>query len=688
MGPLIFIGVLFVYQRVWTAGFISDDSMNITENPYMQSLAGLRQLWTSWAAGFFPLTLTVFWIEHYFWGIASGPYHLLTLSIHAFNALLLMVVLRELGVKGAWLGAALWALHPVQVDSVAYVTEQKNTQSCFFYLLSILFFLKWNSLDGPPDASTALRGHLLLLLSLLGASLSVLSKTSTVMLPLVLCLCRWWLGLRWDRRGILSMAPFFFISLCAGLATILWERVQPLNDGTTTLPLVGRLVLSGRIPWFYVGKLVWPHPLVPVYSHWEVHPAQILCWLPLLGLIAGLLFLWKSRMHVWGRAALFASVYFIISLFPVMGFFPLPFPNADYPYVADHLQYLASMGPLALAGAGIVTVFNDARYTRLLRYGVSSLLLIGLGSLTWSYSHCFLNEESYWRETVRWVPTHSFACNNLGVILLRQGKIEESISYFEKAIRDNSDDPILENNLGWAKRKTGHYEDALVHLNKALESRSSLSSARALVEFQAGVHFNLGDTLLQMGRYDEAIMHFRADMANNPKFDPAEQGIVAALLAKGNEEEAVTHLKHLHQLMPDDPATLHALGKLLYKRGERTQGIALLRAAFRPQYSDLSLLNDFAWMLATAPESYLRNGKLSLELAQKAVRMSGEKVPSILDTLAAAFAENGEYSKALEAGRLALSLTQSAGNTELAENLEKELSLYEQGRPLREPCVP
>ena len=193
---LLLIAFVFIaYSQVFRADFIWDDESHLTRNPCVVGPLGLKEIWTTTQAVYYPLVLTTFWTLHKFFGLSPLPYHLLNISFHVASAILLWRILQVLRVRGAWLGAALWALHPVMVQSVAWVTELKNTQSCVFYLLSILFFLKWEDQGGavsrPPQRRTEDRRSLVFALSLLLFLLATLSKTSVVMLPFVLALCIW-----------------------------------------------------------------------------------------------------------------------------------------------------------------------------------------------------------------------------------------------------------------------------------------------------------------------------------------------------------------------------------------------------------------------------------------------------------------------------------------------------------------
>ncbi|MGC2626432.1 MAG: hypothetical protein WA269_06310, partial [Candidatus Udaeobacter sp.] len=350
---LLIVFVFIAYAQVFRADFIWDDESHLTQNPCVIGPLGLKEIWTTTQAVYYPLVLTTFWALHKFVGLNPLPYHALNVLLHAVSAILLWRVLRLLRVRGAWLGAALWALHPVMVQSVAWVTELKNTQSCVFYLLSILFFLKWDdqgvSAPGSPHREIEERRSLVFALSLLSFLLAALSKPSVAMLPFVLALCVWWMRgkIRW--RDTLAFGPFALISIVASAWTI-WEQrfharaVGP--DWVQTFP--ERLIIAGKAVWFYLGKLVWPHPLIFIYPRWDVDSSKVVAYLPLTAAMAVLIALWFVRAPL-RRALFFAAAYYVISLFPVLGFFSVYFFR--YSFVSDHFQYLASMGPVALIGA-------------------------------------------------------------------------------------------------------------------------------------------------------------------------------------------------------------------------------------------------------------------------------------------------------------------------------------------------
>ena len=277
--------VCLAYARVFNAGFIWDDESHLTRNPCIIGPLGLKEVWTSARAVYYPLVLTTFWTVHKFAGLSPWPYHLLNVFLHAGSAVLLWQILRQLKVRGAWLGAALWALHPVMVQSVAWVTELKNTQSGLFYLLSIFCFLKadaaiqeWAASSSPLRRSGD-RRSLLFASSLVFFILATLSKPSVVMLPVVLLLCIWWRTGRTHRHDVLALAPFVLISALASVWTIFEQKFHAGATGTEwaqTWP--ERLIIAGRAIWFYLGKLLWPHPLIFIYPRWQISSLELVAY--------------------------------------------------------------------------------------------------------------------------------------------------------------------------------------------------------------------------------------------------------------------------------------------------------------------------------------------------------------------------------------------------------------------------
>ena len=598
---LLLIALVFVaYARVFNAGFIWDDDSHLTQNPCIVGPLGLKDIWTSTRAVYYPLVLTTFWILHKVVGLSPSPYHILNVLMHAGSAVLLWRVLQQLNVRGAWLGAALWALHPVMVQSVAWVTELKNTQSCLFYLLSISWFLHWESCSRRPmgdghashsEAATGKRGEGMKLEAaeigdpgrwwrfrwvLLFFVMAILSKPSTVMLPAVLALCIWWRRGRIQRRYIVVLVPFMLISALASAWTIWEQKIHAEASGPEwTQSWPERLIMAGRATWFYLGKLVWPHPLIFIYPRWKINSSQLIAYLPLLAGLAGLVVLWLIRWK-WKRPVSFAVAYYVISLFPVLGFFSVYFFR--YSFVSDHFQYLASMGPLALAGAGITEGIAVIGWKQFLQPVACGLLLLLLGALTWRQSVIYTDLVTLYQDTLRKNPACWMVHNNLGTEFLRKGLTDKALIHFQKSLEIKPDHVEALANIGNVFLRQGRIDEAIVQYNKTLE----------IAPDYASVHTNLGTALLDKGEVSESIEHYLKALQFRPDLAEAHHNLGCALAQQGKTEEAVRHYQKALEIKPSYPEAHYNLALALVLLGRRDEAAEHLIEALRikPDYTE------------------------------------------------------------------------------------------------------
>jgi protein O-mannosyl-transferase len=603
---LLVLATLAAYQHVWRAGFIWDDEMHLTQNPVIVGPLGLSDIWTTPAARYFPLVLTTFWVEHAAWGLDPLPYHVVNVLLHAACALVLWRVLRSLRIRGALLGAALWALHPVQVESVAWITELKNTQSCLFYLLAILFFVKW--LSGAADAAG--RRPLHYWLALLFAALAMASKSSTVVLPAVLALCAWWTTGSLGWRTIARLAPVLALS-CAAAALSLWtQALEGANDPGWSRGLAERIAVAGMDFWFYLGKLLWPNPLIFIYPRWAIDRAEAAAYLPTAAMCALLLFLWWRRGGAL-RPAFLAFAYFFVALVPVLGLVDQYFWR--YSFVGDHFQYLASIGPIALAAAGISAAFGLARrMARFLKPLFCGALLAGLGLLSWRHCEAFESEDTLWRTTVSLNPGCWLAYNDLGSSDLESGHLELAASEFGRAIGARPDDVEAHYNLGVALARMGRLDEAIARDREALAIDPGFEKA----------HNALGDALLQGGRVDESIAQFRAALGIRPNFPEAENNLGNAMLRKGNVAEATADYRRAIELDPGSAEAHSNLGSALLAAGRQEEGAAeferalAINPSFATALVDLGNVRLRAGRTGDAAGLYLRALQVSPNLAE------------------------------------------------------------------------
>ena len=430
---VLLVATLVVYQPAWNGKPIWDDEIHIT-TPELRSSHGLTRIWTDPAAApqYYPLLHTIFWLEYKLWDGWPLPYHLVTILLHATLALLLFQILCRLNVPGAWLGAAIFALHPVHVESVAWLSEVKNTLSGALAAAATLAYLKY-------DKDRQLTAYFLAF-ALFVAGL--MTKTAIVTLPIVLLIVFWWKRgkLAWER-DFKPLVPFFGVAIVAGIVTVWVEQKFCVEHGETfDFSLIDRLLIAGRLFWFYLGKLFWPTDLTIIYPRWQISESvwwQYLFPIAALTLFAGL---WIARRK--SRGPLAAMLCFVAMLFPVLGFFNLsyfmscPPPGHQFAiFRADHFQYLAAAAVITLVacGAGWFWARMQTRHRPLFAIGVVAVLGL-LASLSWAQSRNYRDTESCFRDVISKNPNSATAHNNLGNALLQKGSTDEAIAHFEKTL--------------------------------------------------------------------------------------------------------------------------------------------------------------------------------------------------------------------------------------------------------------
>ncbi len=584
------------------------------------------------------------------------PYHLVNIALHATNGVLVFLLLRRLRIPAPWLAAMLWALHPVNVESVAWITELKNTQSGFFFFLSVLCFLRF-------DAGARRRWYGLALLCGLAA---LLSKPSTVVLPPALLLCVWWERESWRRADILRIAPFFILALGMSALTVVEQRGHIQGTGTAewNLGMAERFVMAGRAAWFYASKTLWPARLTFVYPHWNLDAGSFWSWLPLAGLVAGGALLWGWRRQSWARAGLFGCGFFVLALLPVLGFFDVFYFR--FSYVADHFQYLACLGLISLAvSMGTAIGKRAGRGGHDLGTVAAAIALVVLGVSTWRQARIYQDIETLWGDTLAKNPLCWMAHNNLGTVLLQEGKVSVAIGHYEQAVRIKSDYDEAHYNLGMALAQTGRIDEAIAHYQQALRIKPDFAEAHnnlgvalaqtgrieeAIAHYQqalrikpdyAEAHNNLGIALAQTGRIDEAIAHYQQALRIKPDFADAHNSLGDGLAQTGRIEEAIAHYLQALQIKPDYAEAHNDLGMALAQTGRIDEAIAHYQQALRikPDYADAH--NNFGVALA-------QTGRIDKAIAryQQALRIKPDYADAH-NNLGTALAQTGRIDEAI-----------------------------------------
>lgn len=557
-GIALWVATLLAYGPALRATFIWNDADYVTA-PVLQSLAGLARIWFELGATeqYYPLLHSAFWIEHRLWDDATVGYHLLNVCLHATSACLLVPILRRLAIPGAWLAAFLFALHPVYVESVAWISEQKNTLSLVFYLVAALIYLRFDRERRPATylAATLVFG------------LALLTKTTTATLPPALLVVLWWQRGRIEmRRDVLPLLPWFMLGAAMGLVSAWVEKKYIGAEGAEfALTLGERALLAGRIVWFYLGKLIWPGDLIFIYPRWSVDPGAAWQWIFSLGAIAALVGLWFWRAR--SRAPLAAALFFGGSLFPVLGFFNVY--AFIFSFVADHWQYLPSLGIIVFAAAGFTQWSERARPG--LRVGLPLAVVAALALLSFRQSGRYADMETFYRTTLERNPAAWMAHNNLGTMLRQKGNSGEAIPHFEAALRVRPDLIKAQNNLG----------SCLFDLKRIQEAETHFRRALAIDPHYGEAQNNLGRLLRETGRAREAVPLLNAAVLTDPEFADARNNLGMALRDIGRHEEAVHQFERAVRLRPDMAAAHLNLALSLSLLGRTDAAMAHYREARR-----------------------------------------------------------------------------------------------------------
>ena len=748
LGVCIFLAAIIwlVFGQTLRFGFVNfDDDDYVYQNVIVQkglTFPGVIWAFTHFhASNWHPLTWLSHMLDCQLYGLNAGGHHLTNVLLHTVTVILLFLVLRRM-TGFLWRSAfvaAVFAIHPLRVESVAWVAERKDVLSGLFFVLTIGAYVRYASHPWSPG-----RYGLVVLCFALG----LMCKPMLVTLPVVLLLLDYWplnrlatnagtepvfqlAGRKIPKRLVIEKLPLLGLTAASCVITVFAQTkaIQPLEKLSLSLR-AGNALISYMA---YLGQTLWPAGLAVLYPFKaaSVNGANVtLSLVALAGISLGVFVLRRDRPYF-----LTGWLWYLIMLVPVIGIVQVGVQGR-----ADRYTYLPQIGLELLLTWAMADICAAWRYRRAALSSFAAVILVILIGCARVQASYWRNSETLWTHTLACTSDNAEAHNNLGVVLFQKGDVDEAIVQYQKALEIHPGYADAHNNFGNALFQQGKVEDAMAEYQKALQINPNLAKAyynrgaalfqqdkvdEAIVQYRKAVQINhedseannnLGNALLHQGKADEAIAYFQKALQIQPDFTEARYNLGTALLQQGNAGEAVAQYQKVLQLKPDYAEAHNNLGNALFEEGNVDGAIGQYQEALqlKPDYAEacynlgnvfgqkgnldeatvyyqkalqihpnyVQALNNLAWILATRPQAAQRSGKQAVELARRANQLTRDNNPIVLGTLAAAYAENGRFPEAVEAARHALKLAETQSNSNLANAIRSQLKLYEAGLPL------
>ncbi|KAA3607503.1 MAG: O-GlcNAc transferase [Planctomycetota bacterium] len=679
---LLLVLVFVAHGSSLSNQWIWDDDDYVTENPLLTAPDGLSAIWLEpdRSPQYYPMVHTSYWIEHQLWDLQPFGYHLVNVLLHGLSAVLLWRLLRRWKLSGAYFAAALFAVHPVMVESVAWVTERKNVLSCLFALGAAHAFWSYAERSRTQDLVWTF-------VLFLGA---LFSKTVTASLPAVLALVFWWQGRPFQRKQVLALGAMLVMGACMGLFTAAQEvdKVRAFGE-PWDLSLVDRSLIAGRALWFYLYKLLLPLDLVFIYPRWQIDSGQALAYLFPLAALALLAVAWAFRHRV-GRGPLVAFLVFGGVLFPALGFLNV-YPHL-FSFVADHFQYHAATAIFALLGGGLAWALRSQFQGQAWLEGpvgqawpkaaaaVCAALLLILSFLSFQQTRIYKDAEVLWTDTLKRNPQAWIAHDNLGGQRLQENDLQKAEAHFQASLELYPKNFRACFNLASVAMRRGQIQRAEDYYGRALSIQSDYFTARAPL---AEIYKNTGRLAEAEQAAETAFQD--AEAQERPESELAGLRLLWAdcLLANGKLDRADGLIQ---QALAGQPGGLQAtalLGRLRLAQGQTEEGVRLLQQVLQTNGQHRPSLEALAWVRASHEQRNFRNGKEALALAQ---RFAGNRRdPVSLDLLAAAQATNHRFSQATALADQAVKAAESAFYRHRLPAIQQRQALYLAGRPYRHP---
>ena|SRR3989339_117341 len=561
----IFLITLFSYAPAIRNGYIWDDDDYVLNNLLIRSPNGLKNIWFDFSAAkifthqYYPMVFTSFWIDYQLWRLNPFYYHLVNIILHSFNAIIIFLILYKLKVHGAWFAAFIFALHPVHVESVAWISERKNVLSTFFYLLAVLSYIKYLKLGESLSKDTGLKPfdkyQTFYFISLFLYICALLTKTVTCSMPVAILLLLWWKQKKIFFKNLLPLIPFFIIGFIMGILTIWVEKNFVGARGIVwDFSIIDRFLIAGRAIWFYVSSLLWPNNLIFIYPKWQIDSGiwwQYLYPASVIAILIISVFLQKFISN----ALLIALLFFIITLAPALGFIDI-YPM-KFSFVADHFQYLASIGLITIWVAGIAILFKKfGKNLNWVKYIIFLTILTLFSRKVWLQSHIYKDQMTLWQDTIIKNPAATLAHNNLSILYYNQGEYEKSIEECQRVIELDPKEFRAYINLGNTYKMQKKYNKAIIAYQKAIELNQNSEIA----------YNNLGNLYREQSKYNDAIIAYQKAIKSNPIFFNAYNNL-AFLYSKNNENDKAVQIYEIFlQKNPYETTAYNNVGVIYAKQ--------------------------------------------------------------------------------------------------------------------------
>jgi Flp pilus assembly protein TadD len=556
---ILVAAAILPYAGSWNGEFLWDDNTILAESELIADSSGWWKIWIDPPPShpdYFPLTSLSFWLEWRIWGDSPHGYRVMNTLLHAATVLMLWRLLQTISIPGAWLAALLFALHPVNAESVAWISERKNLLAMTFAIPSFIWFLRW-------DAS---RKPLPYMASIILFFLAAAAKASVVTLPLVFAAWAIWrYGIRAVKSIAIPLIPYFIVSLGFGLAVFYFQHNRAMANWDIPMPsLLGRFGQAGLAFWFYIVKAIFPIDLSTIYSPWLLNPASV----PVLALAcitcAVISIFWFSR-SAFLRGLAFGVTAYLLLLLPTLGLLKMSF--LKYAPVSDHFQHLALPAILATISAGGVTLMSKFPLWRLIGYAVMASVLIPFATSTFTRANIHASHEALWRDAMAKNPASPQPHTVLATILKKSDRTAEALTHFQKAAFLAPQDPLVLTNLGIFHLETGNPMAAMEPLRRAVATGQKYPEAP----------INLSRALLLQGKLDEALTVLKSAADKFPEDISLNSAAGASLLLADRNAEALVYLSRCQSIMPRNKGFKIDTATALERMGRKDEANFILK---------------------------------------------------------------------------------------------------------------